>query len=50
MGRDKKRRGGKLRFVLLERLGRPIVVDDVSHDELERAWSALRSEFRGGMR
>ncbi len=50
MGRDKKRRGGKLRFVLLERLGRPIVVDDVERDELERAWSALRSEFTGGTR
>ncbi len=43
MSRDKKRRHGRLRFVLLEALGRPVVVDDVGPEELARAWEALRA-------
>jgi 3-dehydroquinate synthase len=43
MGRDKKRRGGRVRFVLLERLGRPTLVDDLTDTELERAWTTLRT-------
>ncbi|MDF1524485.1 MAG: hypothetical protein P1P87_16910, partial [Trueperaceae bacterium] len=43
MARDKKRRGGRVRFVLLERLGRPTVVDDVDDPELEHAWTTLRA-------
>ncbi|MFU8887012.1 MAG: 3-dehydroquinate synthase [Trueperaceae bacterium] len=48
MARDKKRRGGRLRFVLLADLGRPLVVDDVRPAELARAWEALRARFPGG--
>jgi 3-dehydroquinate synthase len=50
MARDKKRRAGRLRFVLLEALGRPVVVDDVRPVELDRAWQALRARFPGGPR
>jgi len=42
MARDKKRRHGRLRFVLLEALGNPVVVDDVQPEELARAWETLR--------
>ena len=45
MARDKKRRAGRVRWVLLERLGQPIVVDDVPEEALLAAWSALRTEF-----
>jgi len=45
MARDKKRRSGRVRWVLLERLGLPIVVDDVPDEALGAAWTALRSEF-----
>jgi len=50
MSRDKKRRGDRLRFVLLEDFGRPAVVDDVHPAELARAWDALRARFPGGPR
>ncbi len=50
MARDKKRRNGRLRFVLLEALGQPSVVDDVQPHELSRAWDALRDRFPGGPR
>ena len=42
LARDKKVAGGRLRFVLLEDVGRPVVVDDVTSAEQERAWRALR--------
>jgi 3-dehydroquinate synthase len=48
MARDKKRRGGRLRFVLLAALGRPTVVDDVQSADLARAWETLRARFPGG--
>lgn len=41
MGRDKKVSGGRVRFVLLEDLGAPVVVNDLSFAELERAWREL---------
>ncbi len=41
MARDKKAAGGALRFVLLEDVGRPVVVDDLTTQELERAWREL---------
>ena len=34
MRRDKKRRSGRLRFVLLREIGDVIVTDDVSRDDL----------------
>jgi 3-dehydroquinate synthase len=34
MGRDKKVAAGRLRFVLLDALGRAVVTDDVSEPEL----------------
>ena len=43
MARDKKRRYGHLRFVLLQAMGRPVVVDDVQPEELARAWEVLRA-------
>lgn len=50
MGRDKKRRAGRLRFVLLEERGSPRLADDVTVPELERAWAELRAHFPGGPR
>ncbi len=44
LARDKKRRAGQERFVLLEAIGRPVVVEDVNRVEQERAWSALHEE------
>lgn len=41
MTRDKKVAGGALRFVLLEDVGRPELVDDLTPQELERAWNEL---------
>jgi len=40
--RDKKRSAGAVRFVLLERIGKPVVVGDVSRQEQESAWRELR--------
>ena len=42
MARDKKRIGGRLRFVLLRQRTEPVVVDDVDDEALTRAWRALR--------
>lgn len=41
MQRDKKVQGGRVRFVLLEDVGRPVLVDDLPASELERAWTEL---------
>lgn len=41
MGRDKKVAGGRLRLVLLEDVGRPVVVQDATDAELESAWREL---------
>ena len=46
--RDKKNRGGRVRFVLLEDIGRPTVADDVHEDEQRAAWHALRAAAKGG--
>ncbi len=44
LARDKKVAAGKLRWVLLERLGEPLLVDDISPGELKAAWAFLREE------
>lgn len=41
MQRDKKNEGGKVKFVLLEKIGQPIIVDDVRLEEREQAWNFL---------
>ena len=38
---DKKFRGGKIRFVLLKRLGEPVLSDAVTIDDLKEALSVL---------
>jgi 3-dehydroquinate synthase len=41
MLRDKKNEAGKVKFVILERIGKPIIVDDVRLDERQKTWSFL---------
>lgn len=41
MWTDKKREGGKLRFVVLEELGRGAIADKVTPDQIERAWRSI---------
>jgi 3-dehydroquinate synthase len=41
MQRDKKNEGGKVKFVILEKIGKPIIVNDVTLEERERAWKFL---------
>ncbi len=41
MGRDKKVAAGRLRMVLLEDVGQPVVVADLTSDELAAAWAEL---------
>lgn len=41
MQRDKKVAHGRVRFVLLESVGKPVVVDDLTYGELERAYGEL---------
>jgi 3-dehydroquinate synthase len=45
LARDKKSRSGRPRFVLLDGIGHPIIVDDVDTVEQQRAWSALKEEL-----
>lgn len=47
MARDKKNRAGVQRFVLLERPGSPLLVDDLTSSELEAAWLELRRLVEG---
>jgi 3-dehydroquinate synthase len=44
MLRDKKNEAGKVKFVLLKKIGEPVIVDDVSVDERKRAWEFLKKE------
>lgn len=46
LARDKKTRQGTQRWVLLERLGCPQLVDDVTEEELEVAWNYLIGDSR----
>ncbi|MBA3890617.1 MAG: 3-dehydroquinate synthase [Gemmatimonadaceae bacterium] len=46
VARDKKQVGARRRFVLLQEIGEPIVVDDVSDGEITRAWQALEAVTR----
>jgi 3-dehydroquinate synthase len=48
MALDKKRRGGRVRLVLLREFGVPERVDDLSPAQLEGSWLQLRSEVQGG--
>lgn len=41
--RDKKTSRGKVRYVLLEAVGKPTVVEDLSREELGAAWDALKA-------
>lgn len=41
--RDKKTVDGTPRFVLIKKLGEPVVVDDITTAELEAAWSSLKA-------
>jgi 3-dehydroquinate synthase len=45
--RDKKNRLGRVRFVLLEAIGRPVVVDDVTREEQRAAWTSVRELWKG---
>ena len=38
---DKKAKGGKVRYVLLEAIGRPVVRDDVPEDAVAAAYESL---------
>lgn len=39
--RDKKNEAGKVKFVILEKIGKPMIVDDVTLEEREQAWEFL---------
>ena len=41
MSVDKKVTGGRTRFVLLRSVGDPVLVDDLTYAELERAYQEL---------
>ena len=42
MHRDKKRQGGKLRFVLMRDIGDPFVADDVTPSALDKVLVSLQ--------
>lgn len=44
LGRDKKVRAGRRRWVLLEAIGRPYLAEDVVEDEERAAWRAVLAE------
>jgi 3-dehydroquinate synthase len=39
--RDKKNEAGKVKFVILEQIGKPVMIDDVTLEEREKAWTFL---------
>jgi 3-dehydroquinate synthase len=41
MGVDKKARGARLRFVVLDGIGHPVILDDPAEDMLEEAYAAV---------
>ncbi len=43
MLRDKKNEAGKVKFVILKKIGEPVMVDDVTLEERERAWAFLQT-------
>lgn len=47
MANDKKNVGGKVQFVLLEGVGRPLIVDDVTPAELQAAIDTVKESWRG---
>ncbi|MFH0821647.1 MAG: 3-dehydroquinate synthase [Pseudomonadota bacterium] len=47
MRHDKKIRGGRLVFVLLEEVGRAVCVDDVTREELVEALAAVKEDTSG---
>lgn len=46
LARDKKAVAGRPRFVLLADMGKPVVVDDVTEDLMESAWSEFEEMMR----
>jgi 3-dehydroquinate synthase len=44
MLRDKKNEAGKVKFVILKKIGEPVIVDDVSLEERAKAWEFLRGQ------
>ncbi len=46
LARDKKVIAGRSRFVLLADVGEPVIVDDVSENEMRSAWSELEEMMR----
>ncbi|MDO8631514.1 MAG: hypothetical protein Q7R41_13595, partial [Phycisphaerales bacterium] len=43
IGSDKKRRGGKVRYVLLEDIGRPVIRDDVAESLVREVYESLQA-------
>ena len=41
MGRDKKNKQGKIRFVVLEGLAKPTRLESPSREHLDAAWEAI---------
>jgi 3-dehydroquinate synthase len=48
MLRDKKNEAGKVKFVILKKIGEPVMVDDVTLLEREQAWEFLKTVERKG--
>ena len=46
---DKKSRGDRLRFVVLEDVGRPRILDDPDRSAVEAAWERVRAPASGSM-
>ena len=41
MKRDKKVQDGKIHFVLLEKIGKPVIIDDIDETEIQNALEKL---------